>query len=217
MTEEHGLTGEQGVTAEHLWTIIREQVSGSAREWLESQVPGAGELNMTFALIPRKMGTQPVDAFHNWSMDRLCRVWLLTQVNVADKSAYLAHIESLFSGASMNELVALYSALPVLAYPMEWRKRCAEGIRSNIGTVLEAIMYENPYPCFYLEEPAWNQMILKAFFADKDVDRIIGLDQRANRALSVALFAYAQERHSAGRPVNPKIGPLIRKFVDYVL
>jgi hypothetical protein len=223
MTEELDMTEEYGMTPGLLWTHIRQQAPAGAGDWLENQAisirteQGAAELNMTFALLPRKTGSAPVASFRHWPLDRLCRVWLLTQVNPADKSTYVEKIETLFLGASMNELVALYSALPVLAYPEEWQKRCAEGIRSNIGTVLEAIMYDNPYPCACLEEGAWNQMILKAFFTDKDIDRIIGVDRRANPALSVALFDYAQERRSAGRPINPQIGSLIRKFVDYVL
>jgi hypothetical protein len=223
MTEERDMTEEDNMTTVLLWTLIRQEASAGASDWLENQAlavkaeQGASELNMTFALLPRKMGGAPVASFRDWPLDRLCRVWLLTQVNPADKSAYLGKIENLFSGASMNELVALYSALPVLAYPGEWQKRCAEGIRSNIGTVLEAIMYENPYPSACLEEGAWNQMILKAFFTDKDIDRIVGVEGRANPALSAALFDYAQERRSAGRPINPQIASLIRKFVDYVL
>ena len=63
----------------------------------------------------------------------------------------------------MNELVALYSALPLLAYPEAWVHRCTEGIRSNIGPVLEAIMIANPYPSENLSEAAWNQVVLKAF------------------------------------------------------
>ena len=84
----------------------------------------------------------------------------------------------------MNELVALYSALPVLAYPEIWKMRCAEGIRSNIGHVLESIMYNNPYPMQYLDEKAWNQLILKAFFTDKDINLIPGIDKRANAELA---------------------------------
>jgi len=112
----------------------------------------------------------------------------------------------------MNELVALYSSLPVLAYPEEWKMLCADGIRSNIATVLEAIMLDNPYPAAYLDEAAWNQMVLKAFFTEKDIDRIVGLNQRNNKQLAATLFDYAQERIAADREVNNKLWSLVEKF-----
>jgi hypothetical protein len=136
------------------------------------------------------------------------------QIDPSDKNSYLAKTGSLFSGASMNELVALYSALPVLAYPLDWKMRCAEGIRSNIGTVLEAIMYENAYPFHFLDEANFNQMVLKAFFTEKNIDRIIGIDQRANGELAGILFDYAHERWAAGRTVNPQLWRLTGKYIN---
>ena len=114
----------------------------------------------------------------------------------------------------MNEQVALYSALPVLHFPEAWRHRCTEGIRSNIGTVLEAIMCHNVYPSQYLEEAAWNQLVLKAFFTEKPVHQIIGLDARANKELAYILSDYAHERWAAGRSVHPQLWRCVAPFVD---
>src|SRR5699024_10399405 len=63
----------------------------------------------------------------NWTVDRLARVWLLMQVDPFDEEKYFQSIDQLFLSAEMNELVALYSALPLLAYEERWRKRCADG------------------------------------------------------------------------------------------
>ncbi len=114
----------------------------------------------------------------------------------------------------MNELVALYSALVGFDYAEDWQKQCSEGIRSNIGIVLEALMYNNPYPSRYLNEQAWNQLVLKAFFTDKDVKRIIGLDERANKDLAAILVDYASERRAANRSINPQLWRLVTKFID---
>ena len=154
----------------------------------------------------------PGFSMESWNIHRLCRVWLLMQINASEKENYLNKIETIFRTAEMNELVALYSALPLLQYPKEWIMRCAEGIRSNIGIVLEAIMYENPYAFNNLDESAWNQMVLKAFFTDKDINRIYGLEKRANKKLSATLFDYANERKAANRVVNKDLWPLMEKF-----
>jgi hypothetical protein len=139
---------------------------------------------------------------------------LLLQLNAGDKEHYVQSIENLFRAAEVNELVALYSALPVLAYPERWTKRCAEGIRSNIGDVLLAIMCNNPYPSENLDEAAWNQMVLKAFFTEKPIHQIIGLDNRANRELANILSDYAHERWAAHRPVYPQLWRCVGPFIN---
>ncbi|MEO5998117.1 MAG: EboA domain-containing protein [Chitinophagaceae bacterium] len=216
--------------------IIKRQVKPEGMVWLEEKAKLVAEdknattLGASFAAVPRKTGrfiaeitadelTQ-IDQLYStftvkdWPIDKLTRLWLLLQVDPADETRYHSRIESLFRDAEMNELAALYSALPVLAYPESWRLRTAEGIRSNIGLVLESIMYENPYPFKCLQEQAWNQMVMKAFFTEKDVNRIIGLDERANKALASILIDYAHERQAAHRAVNPQLWRLISKFID---
>jgi hypothetical protein len=216
--------------------IIRRNSDEDAWKWLKEkslllhQNSNATQLNIAFTAASRKMGKKLIEitddekkkintslygfSVHNWATDRLSRVWLLMNLNSADKDNYIRIIENLFKAAEMNELVALYSSLPFLSYPEAWKFRCTEGIRSNIGSVLEAIMYENPYPSNYLDEPAWNQMVLKAFFTEKDVERVTGLDQRANKRLASILFDYAHERWAAHRAVNPQLWRLVGKFID---
>lgn len=216
--------------------MIRERIPAATRAWLEQKAAevgtGAGKaaLNITFASLPRRVPKafvspsaaerqrlQSVRAgfiVDPWTVDRLCRVWVLLQVPASDKVSYSSTIEELFLAAEMNELVALYSALPVLAYPESWALRCAEGIRSNIGDVLEAIMCDNPYPSEYLEQAAWNQLVLKAIFTEKPLHRIIGLEQRANRELAYTLSDFAHERWAAHRPVPPMLWRCVAPFVD---
>lgn len=214
--------------------IISRHVHPDAFAWLQEKAGAirnennAAQLNVAFAAVPRKTGRNSFEltdterkqlesvyqgfSINQWAADRLCRLWLLLQIN--DDQTYCSKIESLFKGAEVNELIALYSSLIILKYPEAWRLRCAEGIRSNIGTVLEAIMYENPYPQLYLDEPAWNQLVLKAFFTEKDVNRITGLDERANKQLASVLVDYAHERWAAQRTVNPLLWRLVAGFID---
>lgn len=211
--------------------IIQDNISAEAWAWLNAQISinSVSAINTAFGMMPRKTGKaiinihdsrqtlleniKPGLLINGWTADRLCRVWLLSQFQEPDKDKYFRIIEHLFSAAEMNEEVALYSALPLLDHPELWVGRCAQGIRSNIGVVLEAIMYGNPYPAENLPEAAWNQMILKAFFTEKQVDKIYGLDDRANEELARILIDYASERHSAGRDVNSMLWYLVEKFV----
>ena len=75
-------------------------------------------------------------------------------------------------------------------------------------------MYHNPYPTIYLDEKAWNQLVLKAFFTDKDLNKIGGLDERANAELAATLNDYAHERWAANRSINPHLWRLATNFID---
>lgn len=212
--------------------ITRSNIEKEAWSWLNERLSSKDPavINTTFSLMPRKTGKtileiskeqdeeitkiRPGFSLKGWTADRLGRVCLLIHLDPSDKDKYFKTIENLFLSAEVSELVALYSSLPLLAWPELWRMRCAEGVRSNIGSVLEAIMYNNPYPSQYLDEKAWNQLVLKAFFTDKDVNRILGLDERANSDLAQTLSDYAHERWAAKRQINPQLWRLTGRFLD---
>jgi len=216
-------------------TIARQSIPAVAYDWLQTKMQQIHKetslktLNSTFVLLPRKTGHGPLTitivqlnaiankipgfAINDWTADRLCRCWLLMNIKVNEPAIYEATIENLFATAEMNEQVALYSALPLLAFPQAWLHRCTEGVRSNIGDVLDAIMYHNPYPAQNLPQPPWNQLVLKAFFTGKDITKIVGIDERANVALAETLVDYASERSSAGRAVNPQLWRLVTPFL----
>ncbi|MGN8055880.1 EboA domain-containing protein [Pedobacter sp. 22163] len=215
-----------------LSAIVKSNVSADGQNWLESITQSADQSNkisQAFVMVPRKTGKiliqlneeqkvlieeAGISYISNWTVDRLCRVWLLSTLNSIDQEKLYTTVDRLFLSAEMNEAVALYSALPFLAHPEIWVKRCAEGIRSNIGSVLEAIMENNPYPSENLDEAAWNQLVLKAFFTEKNIKLIIGLDKRANLELALTLIDYAKERWAAKRAVNPQLWRLIGKFIN---
>jgi hypothetical protein len=209
-----------------LRSILQAQAAPGVLNWLEEE----RALNSSFVLVPRKTGKTLINvgqeqaghlaaiipgfAIAGWGMDQLSRALLLINVVAADQQKYFHSIENLFLTAEMNELVALYASLPLLAYPDIWVKRCAEGIRSNIGNVLEAIMYHNPYPAQNLAKDAWNQLVLKAFFTGKTIHKITGIDARANPELAYMLSDYARERWAAGRTVDPALWRLVGPFID---
>lgn len=215
-----------------LTELTRSTLNSDAWIWLNEKINSGkiADFNTAFVLMPRKTGKSVVHVsdelseeinsikpgltFKNWTADRLGRIYLIFNLDATDQAVYVKTVENLFLTAEVSELVALYSSLPVLAWADAWKLRCAEGIRSNIGSVLEAIMYDNPYPSDYLDENAWNQLVMKAFFTDKDVNRIIGLDERANADLKATISDYTAERKAAGRKINPFLWRLTAKFMD---
>jgi hypothetical protein len=213
--------------------VLAQNVQSQVWDWLQEKaasVASVGQFNTTFVLIPRKTGKPIIhltDEQHQsiqsakkglsikgWPVDRLARVWLILHLDTSNSETYFRTVENLFLAAEMHELVALYSALPVLAYPELWRARCSEGIRSNIGDVLLAVICNNPYPYEYLSEPAWNQLVMKAFFTDKPVHQIYGLDKRANQELANILTDYAHERWAAHRTIPPLLWRCVGKFIN---
>lgn len=228
-------TYPQPQLVDDLTAILQRTVTADAFTWLNEYAvfTAAGDkakFYMAFTAIPRKtgkhvaeitgtenrqiIGLRPGYHLSGYPADRLARVWLLMQWPAENREHYVKTIGQLFNAAEMNELVALYGALPVLAYPEDWVAQCAEGIRSNIGSVLEAIICDNPYPCEHLSEAAWNQLVLKAIFTEKPVEKIIGLAQRANKALAHTLVDFAHERWAAGRTFDLQLWRIVGGFID---
>ena len=148
----------------------------------------------------------------NWSVLKLARVWLLGQIS-DDEASYQQFVNRLFEFADMHELEALYAALPLLDYPESWIERCKEGIRSNIGTVQEAVIEHNTFPFLYLDEESWNQLVLKAFFTGKKILNIHGLFERNNKSLADSIVDYIYERHSAKREIHPMLWILAKEHL----
>lgn len=221
---------------EQLMHLIRQSLDPSSFDWVEKQRqrymadPEPALFNLTFTAIPRFVHKAEITvsesahrtlqqvraglSLSGWQADRLVRTWWLLQWPVADETQYVRQIENLFKSAEMNEQVALYGALPLLAFPEAFTRRAAEGLRTNMSSVFEAIALDNPYPAEYFEEAAWNQMVLKAFFMEVEVNRIQGMDQRANAKLAHILSDYAHERWAAGRPVHPLLWRPVAPFIN---
>ncbi len=148
-----------------------------------------------------------------WTLDRVVRVLLLTNVQNTSEEDYCQTIETLFETAEINEAVALYTALPYLKYPEKWLYRATEAVRSNMGSVFDAIAFYNPYPAKYFSESAWNQLVLKCIFNDKPIHLIKDLDERANQNLANILSDFAHERWAAHRTIPPQVWRLVSKFI----
>ena len=215
------------MTPEH---VLEQWLSGrlpnDAATWLKNgaqRLRGGGndkDLYMSVSLVPRKIGKadlaltatelaqaaasrpgwDPVD----WSLDQAARIYLLLAAG-RDGEILARRLDQLCATADVGELVAFYRGLPFYPDPPRHVLRAAEGVRSNMKAVFEAVAHRNPFPAEQLPEGAWNQMVLKALFVGSQLQPIVGLDRRANAPLARMLCDYAHERWAAGRPVSPEL------------
>ncbi len=190
----------------------------------------AAERNLftSFSSVPRYLGKQKLElsteelqaaqelipGWHplNWTIDQVGRTLLILSFPHEDKDNYVATLDKIFAAADVGELIALYQSLPLLPHPEKFQLRAAEGIRSNMSLVFNAVALYNPYPAKYLDDLAWNQMVLKALFIDSPLEPIYGLETRNNKQLSQMLIDYARERLAAKRTVNPELWQLVAPF-----
>jgi hypothetical protein len=223
-------------------TLLQQWVEGrvdaAGAQWLREAAaavqadPGDRALFRHVSLVTRKLGNAPLALNaaalaaaraacpgwdpSSWSVDQAARIRLLLAA-AGDAVAFVRRLDALCATADLEELVAFYRGLPLYPDPPRHRLRAAEGVRSNMKSVFEAVAHHNPYPSEQLPEDAWNQMVLKALFVGTALDPIVGLDHRANPALARMLGDYAHERWAAGRPVSPELWRCVGPFAGAAL
>lgn len=209
------------------------RLDAPAAQWLQGAVASLAqattdrELFRSISLVSRKLGKAPLalDAAalacaeqarpgwnpSSWTLDQAGRVRLLLATS-GDSDSFVRRLDQLCATADVDELVAFYRGLPLYPDAPRHRLRAAEGLRSNMKVVFEAVAHGNPYPAEQLAQDAWNQMVLKAIFVGSALAPIVGLDQRANATLARMLGDYAHERWAASRPVSPELWRCVGPF-----
>ena len=210
-----------------LLDILQQKASEAGRTWLTEKFRKLGssykasKFHLAFGAAPRFVGKEPLQLSpeeleqaqgirqglrpDTWTLDEASRIlFLLLLPNETDKAHFDA-VMDVFDTADMGEQAALFKAFPLLPYPEQYRQLAAEGIRTNMTVVLEAIALNNPYPAEFLEENAWNQLFLKCTFTDRPLHQIHGVNLRENPELARIISDYAHERWAAGREVTPEI------------
>ncbi len=219
--------------------ILNPRLDQKGAEWLKTIIgkmesnPVPREFYMNFNLAPRFVGKSKLNPtekeiehasqlnadlrIEHWSVDIVARNLILLHLPFDDKATSLTILKNLYETAGLEDAVALYSGLSLLPIGPELAERGAEGIRTNMVAVFEAIALNNPYPKDYFSEIAWNQMVLKAFFMERPVYKIIGISERHNRRLAAMISDYAHERWAANRVTMPEMWRFVVNFVDEVI
>jgi hypothetical protein len=217
----------------HNWLSSR--IEQTALKWLEEKsdkiTSGAPErvFFTSFSAVPRYTGKADLNLTveekeasqkvcrgwfpEHWRVDQVGRTLIVLSLPSEDIESYSKTLEKVFTTADVGELAALYQALPLLPHPSLHIDRAAEGIRSNMTNVFNAVALRNPYPKKHLDNGAWNQLVLKALFIGSPLYLIQGLDERANPVLAQMLVDYAHERWAAKRTVTPELWRPVGKFI----
>jgi hypothetical protein len=216
------------------WLTAR--LDGETARWLHEEVGGAlrngvgRRFLLAFGLAPRRVGrndlgldpdelaeaaaARPGWQPGRWSIDQGARALLVLALPTGDAVAHTRALDGLFADADLGELVALYQTLPLLPHPPAYRSRAAEGLRTNMKPVFEAVALANPYPAEQLDRDAWNQLVLKCLFIGSPLHRVHGVDARATRELARTLSHNAHERWAAERSVPPELRRCVGPFAE---
>lgn len=198
--------------------VVRVNDKGGA--WLVVQLSQntATALATAFSWATRKVGTQPLSLEVNalttphggWDAATVARIALLLRfvhTHAAEEQHRL--VTDLFYRGDNEERRAILRCLPLLPTPDAYLLVATDSVRSHVEPVFEAIACENPYPARYFDEPAFNQMVMKAYFNGVSAARISGLQSRRNAELSRMASDFAAERNAAGRPVPSDLSLVI--------
>lgn len=219
---------------EFFYHLLHENLAEAGENWLDKSLKVVEksqqnkDLFTLFSMAPRFVGKKSLDLSNirdensilcsfnstNLTTDQAARILLLLTSYQGDFASFSKNAETLFSAADVQELVALYTALPLFPNPEKFILRAIEGIRTNISVIFDKIALENPYPSEHLPESAWNQMVLKAFFINRPIYKIYNFDQRRNYTLANMLSDFAHERWAAGRKVSPELWRATVPFIE---
>ena len=217
-----------------LQTALLASLSTDKQQWLSDQLALVAiersnrSVDLAFGLCPRRLGKEPV-TFSNiqnnalsqcipgWnvaglSADAIARILVITCFDDAKQLGQ--QVTRLIRHADLHEQLAIYKGLPLYPASAVLNDRLADGLRSNMSEVFEAIAHGNPYAAWHLDTHRFSHMVLKALFINSRLSPIVGLEQRNNVELVRMLLDTARERRAASRTVSEELWALTMPFMS---
>ena len=202
---------------------LARRIPSAAREWLEGGIAAAARgqrdaILTGFPAMGRRIGREPLGSrsalvSHDMDADVPLRAWRLDDAGrVALLCAFAGDAEALarelyFSG-DLRERCGALRGLAVLGRTPGAIDAVRDAIRSSAMELFEAALADNPYACRFLPDDEFRHAVLKAAFVGLSIERLPGVEARADAELSRMLLSYVTEREVAGRSVPPDIWPV---------
>ncbi len=216
-----------------LQTVLKSALPLEASQWFSDQLALVAieksnrSVDLSFGFCTRRLGkhTPEFSQLQLRELDKHLPGWQVKTLGVDaiarmliiasfhDATQLAAQVSRLLKHADVHEQLALYRGLPLYKTSAELNDRLADGLRSNVSDVFNAIAHHNPYPAWYLDTHRFNHLVLKALFIDSELAPIVGLAQRANEELARMLLETARERYAASRSVSNELWPLAIPFM----
>jgi len=217
-------------------SLIREifpSISEAKQEWLQKALQTIStsdqiseDLGLYSTMAKRKLG--PALLTHSAGIDNEFSTINLQRWSIADAGRLILLITAIqhapeqsqsiivnyYKMGDESEHIALIQGLIIFA-PADFLTELALDVgRSNNLEVLAALILDNPYPACFYNEQEFNQMVLKALFLGLSIERIEGIQQRANADLTRMGENYVVEREQANRSVPVDIWLAIGPFAS---
>lgn len=223
-------------TCKELSKIIGDSLDEETHTWLENKLDtiieskSTKELYLSYSLIagkidaaikPKVQGVNQELAEYLIAQEadllQIVRIYLLIRVLESDKAYFSTKVANLIQVADTSELETFLKFLILLPNAEDFNKTGVEALRTNIGTIFDAIALNNPYPSKYFNDQQWNQMYLKAAFMERNLGEIVDIDKRANSDLTRIISDYAHERWAASRDIDPLFWRPVTGFLEGIL
>lgn len=163
---------------------------------------GKRALDLNAAEHARATALDPLFPLSHWGADEAARALLL--LNLAEKlpaGEFREVAHQCYELGDSREQQSWLRALSLLPDNERFLTTAVDACRTNIIPLFESIACENPFPLRAFPENNFNQLVMKVLFNALAVERVIGLEDRLNAALSNMCDDFVSEREAAGRSV----------------
>jgi hypothetical protein len=200
------------------------RIQPAAAAWLDTMIASAqqGEpaaVVNAFPGVGRRLGREPLESrtalvavagdlevpLRAWRVDDAARVALLCAF--AGDAEALAR--ELYYTGDLRERCGALRALAVVGRRALAHDAILDAARTSAVELFEAAIADNPYTSRVLPIEEFRKVVLKCAFVGVSIDRVLGLDARADAELTRMLLSYVSEREVAGRSVPPDIWPVV--------
>ncbi len=209
---------------DQLMAALTPLITGHGNSWLEDKLSQLSasqqtldDLTLYSAMAKRKLGNSPLDQapavdamfspldIRHWGVSDATRLVLLLSVVQRLPEQAKTLVQAYYQMGDESERIALIRGLIFFA-PADYLTTIAlDTGRTNSLELLSALSLDNPYPASFYSEQAFNQMVLKCLFLGLAIERVVGLEQRANPDLTRMCENYVVERENAHRSVPTDI------------